>query len=70
LQTGLNELEQPTLFSSISASSEIPLDDPRTELAQHKNFLGIITKEPLKQEDGAGHAGGITVVQPAQGENK
>jgi hypothetical protein len=49
LQTGLNELEQPAPFSSIGTFSEILLGDPKTELAQRRNFLGIITREALER---------------------
>jgi hypothetical protein len=51
LQTGLNELEHPTPLASIRIFSEILLDDPKTELAQRKNFLGIITKETGRLSD-------------------
>jgi len=47
LQTGLNELEQRAPLTLIRAFSEILLDDPKIELAQHNNFLGIIIKEAL-----------------------
>ena len=38
-----HELRTP--LTSIRAFSEILLDDPDIELAQRRNFLGIITKE-------------------------
>jgi hypothetical protein len=70
LQTGLNELEQPAPFSSIGTFSEILLGDPKPELAQRKNFLGIISEDALEQVDGAGRSDGIAVVPPVQGGNK
>jgi len=46
ISTVTHELRTP--LTSIRAFSEILLDDPEIELAQRKNFLGIITKETAR----------------------
>jgi len=46
ISTVTHELRTP--LTSIRAFSEILLDDPDIELAQRKNFLGIITKETAR----------------------
>ncbi len=46
IATVTHELRTP--LTSIRAFSEILLDDPDIELAQRKNFLGIITKETAR----------------------
>jgi Na+/proline symporter/signal transduction histidine kinase len=46
ISTVTHELRTP--LTSIRAFSEILLDDPEIELAQRKNFLGIITRETAR----------------------
>ena len=46
ISTVTHELRTP--LTSIRAFSEILLDDPKIELAQRRNFLGIITKETAR----------------------
>jgi hypothetical protein len=60
-------LEQSAPISAFGTFSGFALDDTKTELAQHTHYLGIIIKEALKQEDGAGHSSAMTGLAPGQG---
>jgi hypothetical protein len=70
LRTGPNELALRPPLIPIRALWWILPDDSMVELAQRKKFLGIITRDALKQESGAGHSGGMILFAPAQGGNK
>jgi len=66
-RSGQNEFAQRPPPNSIRDLCWILRDDSNMEYAQHKKFLGIITREPLQQESGAGHSGGTAFSAPVQG---